>query len=45
MNIDVENCEIVKVQKVITGKWNMIIILFLSEGVLGLVNYKESCQI
>lgn len=31
---EIANCSIVKVQKVITGKWNMVIILLLSEGVL-----------
>lgn len=31
---EIENCSIIKVQKVITGKWNMVIILLLSDGVL-----------
>lgn len=31
---DIMNCPLAKVQKVFNGKWNMLIIYFLSEGVL-----------
>lgn len=31
---DILNCPVVKVQKVISGKWNMVIIYFLSKGTL-----------
>lgn len=34
MENDLINCDIIKVQKVITGKWNMVIIFLLSDGVL-----------
>lgn len=31
---DILNCSVVKVQKVISGKWNMVIIYFLSKGMM-----------
>ncbi|AFS78523.1 HxlR family HTH transcriptional regulator [Gottschalkia acidurici 9a] len=32
--IDITQCPIAPVQKVISGKWNMVIIYFLSQGVM-----------
>lgn len=33
-DIDVTNCPVAPVQKVISGKWNMVIIYFLSQGTM-----------
>lgn len=32
--LDIENCPIAEVQKVIRGKWTMVIVYFLSQGTL-----------
>ncbi|OOM73404.1 hypothetical protein CLOBL_47010 [Clostridium sp. BL-8] len=32
--IDITHCPISPVQKVISGKWNMVIICYLSQGVM-----------
>ncbi|MBD7936325.1 helix-turn-helix transcriptional regulator [Cytobacillus sp. Sa5YUA1] len=32
--IDITQCPIAPVQKIISGKWNMVILYFLSQGVL-----------
>ena len=33
-DMDITNCPVAPVQKVISGKWNMIILYFLSQGVM-----------